>query len=263
MGSFQPALLARTPPHRLPEGMDDPDCDPDALREALEGLSRAGRWLGGERLLRREVAGLLGEATPGRIRILDVGAGSGAGALRLSRWLCRRGWRPRLVLGDRHAGTLRIARRRTRGEARNRGVVNVGRAGGAEPGSPRLVRLTAPRLPFADGAFDLVVSSTTLHHLERSEARDFLSELARVSTRGWALVDLRRSAVTYTAVRLLGETLWRGSLLNRRDGPVSVRRAFTAAEARALAREAGRDGATVTARPFRLAIRDSGSEGPR
>lgn len=247
--SFQPSLLARTPPHRLPEGMDDPDCDPEALRDALEALSRTGRWLGGDRLLRREVGRLLRDTPPGPLRILDVGAGSGAGALRLCRWLSRRGWRPRIVLADRHRRTLAIARRRAE---------EAGVWGGGRP-----VRLTASRLPFGDGAFDLVVSSATLHHLERSEARDFLAELARVSARGWALVDLRRSVLTWAAVRLLSETVWRRNPLNRRDGPVSVRRAFTAAEARALAREAGRDGARVTARPFRLAIRGPGATGRR
>ena len=238
--------------------MDDPGCDPEVLREALDALSRAGRWLGGDRLLRKEVARQLRGIPPGPVRLLDVGTGSGASAQRLSRWLSRRGWQPSLVLSDRHAETLRIARRR---------LPRGGSHGEPEAGEPdaegRLVRLTAGRLPFAEDAFDLVISSATLHHLERSGATAFLAELARVSKRGWVVVDLRRSLLTYAAVRLLAGTVWRRNPLNRWDGPVSVRRSFTGAEARALAREAGREEATVTVRPFRLAIRGAEGGGAR
>lgn len=43
------------------------------------------------------------------------------------------------------------------------------------------------RLPFADGAFDVVVSLDTLEHVPQAQRDDLLAELVRV-TRGWALV---------------------------------------------------------------------------
>ena len=46
---------------------------------------------------------------------------------------------------------------------------------------PFLVRGSAERLPFADGAFDLVVSINTLHNLDRADCIRALGEIERVS----------------------------------------------------------------------------------
>ena len=51
----------------------------------------------------------------------------------------------------------------------------------------RMVRGNARDLPFADGAFDLVISINTVHNLARNECRHALSEIQRV-TRGHAFV---------------------------------------------------------------------------
>lgn len=51
-------------------------------------------------------------------------------------------------------------------------------------GSTRLARASVEHLPFADGAFDVVVSCRFLHHLrERDELERALRELVRVSRR--------------------------------------------------------------------------------
>lgn len=240
------ASRARALPHRLPERMDRPDCPPERLSEALRTIARANRWSGGERLLRREVLRLLAGRTPGPLRLLDVGSGDGTGVLRLARRLARRGWRPRILLTDRHAATLPIAREReaTRRWSRRAAADGVG-----------FVRLDAAALPFADGAVDVAVSTAVLHHLEADEAVAFLRELERVSRIGWAVADLRRSLLGYAAVRFMAATAWRRKPLNRADGPVSVRRAFTGEEARGLLRRAGLDRARVRVRPLRLAVR--------
>lgn len=223
--------------------MDRGDQDPELLDRALDALARANRRFGGTRTVWRPLARALERRPPpsGEVRLLDVGAGGGDMGRELGRRIRQRGLEPRLLLGDRHGGTLRLARRR-------------GARDGATDGS-RYLRLRAERLPLRADAVDFVVCSTTLHHLDRGAARSFLREADRVASRGWVVADLRRSWPAYLAVRLLAHTLWRNNPLPRSDGPRSVRRAFTPGEAGRLLNETGLEDARVRpAPPFRLAI---------
>lgn len=252
--------MERVPPGRLPERMDRRDCDPDRLRDALSLLSRANRRFGARRATIEPAVDLLDGRSPGRVRVLDVGTGSGDIGVSLARRLRAEGRPARATLTDLHPTTLRIARERVRDAAAGGAAEGGGRrtgngAGGRRDGGAEFVRLTAPSLPFRDRSFDLAVSASTLHHLERDEARAFLRELQRVARDRWVVTDLRRSRPAYVAVRLLAATVWRRHPFPRRDGPVSVRRAFTADEVRELVREAGLAGATVERlAPFRLRI---------
>lgn len=236
--------MDRVAPARLPERMDRPDCDPARLRDALDTLARANRRFGARDATATAVFGVLGGRSPGPVRVLDVGTGSGDIGTSVARRLRSEGWRPRVTLTDLHPRTLRIARDRVLRNGRRR----------PEDGTD-FVRLTASSLPFARDSFDVAVSATMLHHLEWEEACSFLRELDRVAEHGWVVVDLRRSRPAYAAVRLLAATLWRRHPFPRRDGPVSVRRAFTPEEARSLVAEAGVPEATVERlRLFRLRI---------
>jgi ubiquinone/menaquinone biosynthesis C-methylase UbiE len=230
--------LERVPPGELPERMDDPACDAGRLRTALEALATTNRLFGGDHLVWWGVRRLLDGRAPGPLRILDVGCGAGDIPRRLEARLHAAGWRPRVVLADLHPTTLRIARESAASAPRS--------------GAFRFVRLTASGLPFADGAFDLALSSLTLHHLERREAVRLLSELARVSSGRWLVADLRRSRLALGLVRVLASTLWRSEPLPRVDGPVSVRRAFTPSEVDALLDASGVPGRVVRAGPVRL-----------
>ena len=58
----------------------------------------------------------------------------------------------------------------------------------------------AERLPFADGAFDVVAVHDGLHHLD--DPQRALREMARVSGRGVLILEPARALVTRVAVRL-------------------------------------------------------------
>lgn len=251
------STLERVPPGRLPERMDRRDCDPDRLRDALTILSRANRRFGARRATVDPALGLLDRRSTGRLRILDVGTGSGDIGVSLVRRLRSDGRPARATLTDLHPTTLRIARERVRcaDDVRTDSAGRPAERAAAPGAGTEFVRLTASSLPFRDGSFDVAVSASTLHHLERDEARAFLRELQRVSGERWVVTDLRRSRTAYLAVRLLAATVWRRHPYPRRDGPVSVRRAFTAGEVRDLLDEAGlADAAVERVAPFRLRI---------
>lgn len=230
-------MSARTPPSRAPELMDDPACDPSELDRALDALAAINRWCGGTAAIRRPILAALEEMTPGELRLLDIGTGAGDIPVAIVDRLRSKGWTPRLTLADNHATTLRLARERVPAELR-----------------PSFLRLDAPRLPLADDAVDLGISGTMLHHLETDAAAAFLREIDRVSRVGWIVSDLCRGVPLRLAFGVLSATLLRRNATARTDGRASIRRAFTAAEIRALLDRAGVERAIVRSGPVRWVV---------
>jgi ubiquinone/menaquinone biosynthesis C-methylase UbiE len=102
-------------------------------------------------------------------------------------------------------------------------------------GLPR-TRGDALRLPFADRSVDWVVCTHVLHHLSDVHCVAALREFDRVARRGIVVNDLLRRRRALVWIKLF--TLWANPYV-KADGPQSVRRGFTVAEAQELARKAG------------------------
>ncbi|GIV84386.1 MAG: hypothetical protein KatS3mg052_1393 [Candidatus Roseilinea sp.] len=94
------------------------------------------------------------------------------------------------------------------------------------------------RLPLADASVDVVTCIHVLHHLNPPEAIALLRELRRVARRQVVCLDLSRNVSALVGAWLLTRLTSRNRL-TRADGVRSVRRAYTAAEAADLARQAG------------------------
>jgi len=119
-------------------------------------------------------------------------------------------------------------------------------------GPVRYFALDALRDPWPEG-YDVHTCSLFLHHLEEDDAVAFLRRLG--SGRACVVVDLDRSRRGLWLTRLATRILTRSPVV-RRDGPQSVRNAFTAAEAARLAGRAGLEGARVQpAWPCRWTLR--------
>lgn len=229
--------MRRLPPRAEPEHMDDPRADPAALAQALAELARLNRLFGTRRRLQRLARALPPRPAP-PYRLLDVATGGADVPRALLAWGARHG-RPFVAVGvDRHLGALAIAQRAT------------------PPTSPlAFVAADARTLPWPDRTFDLVLCTTALHHFEADDARTVLQELYRVCRGRLVVEDLRRHPVALAVAHVLARTLWRRRPLPRHDGPVSVRRAFTAQELRALAAAAGLPHARIRrVAPFRLLL---------
>lgn len=199
------------------EHLDRARLDDDELARSLDDLAAINRWLGGYRALRIHLDDLTRDDD--RVRVLDVGSGDGATLLHLREWAPRR-WR--FVGVDVHPQVIARARERTRG------------AEGIE-----IVRADGLRLPFPDRTFDAAVCTLTLHHFGEVEAVALVREMARVSRRRVVVNDLERSLPHYVGALLLAATVWRRSPITRHDGPLSVRRSFTADELRGIGSAAG------------------------
>lgn len=227
--TFRPARVLHAE-----ERLDEPRHDDVALEHSLAHVAAVNRWLGGWRALRRHLRPLL--PADRTARILDIGTGSADGPAMLARWARATGRALEIVATDVHPQMLHAARRRTAG------LPEV-----------RVQPADALALPFPDGAFDAALLTLTLHHFEGEDQLRVLREMARVAT--WVLVgELERSWPNYAGAKLLAWTLWRRNAITRHDGPLSVLRAYTAAELLGLASSAGLERPRVFHHPFQRLV---------
>jgi ubiquinone/menaquinone biosynthesis C-methylase UbiE len=213
-----------------PELMDEAQ-DPRELAGDLRNLERINRFLGGRSLIRRQLEGVLRrEKLCAPWLVLDVATG-GADLPRDVAGRFRGRGLAGVVVVDRNPQMLAYAR------ARSAGAPEI-----------RFLRGDALRLPLAPESADVTLCSLALHHFPEPEAVTLLRELARVTRRAVIVNDLRRSPTAYVLIWLI--TRFCRNRMTRYDGPVSVQRAFTMAEVRALAQAAGLHGARVIRQPF-------------
>jgi len=208
------------------ELMDRPVAATAELEANLADIEFANLWLGGIAPIRREVR------RTGARTVLDVGSGSGDVPHAIVRDGRRRGVEVRVTCLDHSAQMIEIARRRTGNDDRLAFICGEGE-----------------RLPFGDGAFDVVTATLALHHFEPPAALELLREMRRVARLTPIVGDLARSRPALAATWLWARVTTRNRL-TRHDAPLSVRRAYRPEEALALAREAGWRAPCVRREPF-------------
>jgi 2-polyprenyl-3-methyl-5-hydroxy-6-metoxy-1,4-benzoquinol methylase len=202
---------------------------------SLRDVARLNAVFGGRWLTVRHVARLLAAVERGRrATVLDIGTGGADIPRALVRWARRAGRPLRVIAVDREAATL----------------AEAGRDAGRWP-EIVLVRADALALPVHPESVDVVIAALTLHHLEPPAAVACLAAMERAARRGFVVNDLVRSRAAYALVWVATRLLAR-SRLSRHDGPLSVRRAYTAAEVRRLCAEAGIAGVALHRYPLLL-----------
>ena len=195
---------------------------PEARAATLDDVDRLNAWFGGYALTLREVRRLCELAPAGRTLVIaDVGGGRGELAIRIARWARRAGRRVRILVVDHDGETLAL------GAGLRRAYPEI-----------TLIRGDATALPLGRGTVDVAVAALTLHHLERGGAVACLREMAAAARLGVVVNDLLRSRLTLGLVWLVTRA-YGVHPVSRHDGPLSVRRAYSPAELRDLAVEAG------------------------
>ncbi|HEV8615291.1 MAG TPA: methyltransferase domain-containing protein [Methylomirabilota bacterium] len=201
------------------ELLDGPVAPAD-LAASLDDLDRLNAWFGGYALTLARVRHAAAALPRDRaLVVVDVGGGRGDFARRLVRLARRDGWRVAVVVVDRDPATVAFA----------------GAACAAYP-EISVVRADVTALPLREAAADVATASLTLHHLEPDDAVSALAEMA-FAARRVIVNDLLRTRASLALVWLVTRVLAMHPM-SRHDGPLSVRRAYTADELGALAEKA-------------------------
>jgi 2-polyprenyl-3-methyl-5-hydroxy-6-metoxy-1,4-benzoquinol methylase len=246
-----PLLLASSPHVRIPtrnsrllprrkdaeELLDQTGHDPADLAANLRDIRTVNRVAGGTAVVLRHLPGLLDQVPRDcPAELLDLATGGGDIPRTLATWANRQSRPLQLTVTDRSPQILAEARRTLAGV----------------PGVTFSV-CDARAVPFPDGSFDVVLCSLSLHHFTPGEAVQVLREMNRLSRTGFILNDIRRCLAGFVAAWATSRVATRNRL-TRHDMPLSVLRAYTPDELRALLRHAGIHDASVTTHPlFRMA----------
>jgi SAM-dependent methyltransferase len=223
------------------ELMDTEPAGFEELQACLADLARVNRLTLAYRptlrfLDRLAARGLLPEGRP--LEVVDVGSGYGDMLREIGAWAAGRGVPVSLTGVDLNPWSRRAAALAT------------------PPGSP-IRWVTADAFAYApEDGIDVVVSSLFTHHLPDAQVARFLRWMEATARIGWFVNDLHRHALPYHFFRQFAR-LARFHRFVQHDGPVSIARAFVAADWRRLLGDAGIDQDAVEVRwtvPFRLTV---------
>jgi ubiquinone/menaquinone biosynthesis C-methylase UbiE len=227
------------------ELLDRAGHDPAELTANLRDIRTVNRLAGGVATVLRHLPGLVSHIPRGRpVEILDLATGCGDIPLSLAAWAERQSRPLHLAVTDRSPEILAEARRTLAGV----------------PGVTFTV-CDARAVPMPERSFDIVLCSLSLHHFAPGDAVQVLREMDRLARTGFILNDIRRCLSGFVAAWTASRVATRNRL-TRHDMPLSVLRAYTPDELRALLRQAGIRDAPVTTHPlFRMAAvhRQSGA----
>ncbi len=213
---------------RRPELMDEPDLDEARHVRALEGLGRINRVSRSTGILWPTIAAEARRRRGAGIRILDVATGGGDVPIGLALRARRAGLEVAVAGCDVSPSAVSFA----------------GQSAGAAGIAVRFFRLDALNDPLPED-YDIVTCSLFLHHLSEEDAVKLLRRMADAARQTVLVNDLERSRVGYLLAWAGCRLLSRSPIVHH-DGPVSVRSAFTAAEAGRLAEHAGLSGVRLS-----------------
>lgn len=215
--------------------MDVPGQPRELLVGDLRNLRVINRYLGCYGNVLRALSGALRGQSQREFTLLDIGTGNADIPAAIVDWARQRKLSARLSCLERDAITAEEAAGQTR----------------ALP-EIKIVRGDALRPPFRPASFDFVLASQLLHHFPYEQIVHLLRSWATLARRAVIVSDLVRHPFAYHGIRLLTKCFTR-NIMTRTDAPLSVRRALTMEEWRAVMREADIGRFTVEwALPFRV-----------
>jgi ubiquinone/menaquinone biosynthesis C-methylase UbiE len=206
---FDPSLL---------EMMDRPHSDQKILEEDLQNLQTINHWLGGYRLIRREMNLFFEHANPSpSCTLLDFCTGSADIPRVIINWARAHGKSIQITATDFNPFMVDLARK----QSRDYPEIKVESA-----------NLLAPS--YSDASFDLVICNLALHHFSTIDAVAALKHMWRIAKMGILINDLNRNRVMSLCAKYF-IPLMSANSMTQYDAYLSTRRAFTSAELRRIA----------------------------
>jgi 2-polyprenyl-3-methyl-5-hydroxy-6-metoxy-1,4-benzoquinol methylase len=195
----------------IPELLDDDLGTAEEVRDSLLDLRGINRQFGGFASVRRLIESVARRYQKNSLALLDVAGGTGDVVSNVIQEL---------------AGKVQL-----RAAILDRALTHMN---GTREKFSRIAG-DAVSLPFASASFDVVSCNLFLHHLEPEQIVVFFDEALRVARLAVIASDIRRNRLHWIAAHI-GKLKYR-SRLTRHDAPVSIRRAYTIAEARIMAQK--------------------------
>jgi SAM-dependent methyltransferase len=224
-----------------PELMDADDTDLDTFRACLVDLASVNQLTLAYRptfsFLNRLVdSGLLPKRRP--LVIADIGSGYGDMLRKVDRWAERRGVAVKLTGVDLNPWSARSA---TEATAKDRPINWV---------TANVFDYRPAERP------DVVLSALFTHHLDTPSLVRFIAWMEANASIAWFVNDLHRHPLPYHVFRFVSRAL-RYHYFVQHDGPVSIARAFRAADWRQMLASAGVPSGAAKVQwyfPFRLCV---------
>ncbi len=221
-------MLTQRPEH-LTEVMDETHVSAEDLRATLRFIRWVNRYLGGTRVMLRQLDTLTAGQTGPSLTIADIATGSGDIPAALLRWARRKSLPVRIVGLDIHSGTLGFAQRWT------------------DSAQINYVQADALHVPLADNSVDFALCGLFLHHLREPQVLAVLREMLRISRRGIVVSDLLRERWALRSIRVL--TLFSRKAVSH-DSTVSVMKGWQRDEVEAWTRALGTPWLQYRQEPF-------------
>jgi SAM-dependent methyltransferase len=202
--------------------MDQPGLDREAHHRALGGLRTTNSISRTSQVVWRGILdlGIFPDGRP--LRILDIAAGGGDVVIGVARLAARHN-----VAIEAHGCDINPTAVKYAQNAAQRAAIV----------SAKFSQLDALINPLPDD-YDVLMCTLFLHHLCNDDARELLRRMGQAARRCVLVDDLCRNRLGYLYAWVGGRLLTRSPIVHI-DGPLSVRAAYTIAEFRQLAHEAG------------------------
>lgn len=214
------------------ERMDNPDCDLQELQNTYRQFSTINslisQWYS---IYKGEIRPFLQQNYP--TTLLDIGFGGGDIPIKLARWASNDGLDLRITAIDPDPRAFNFVR----GLDRTQNI--------------EFLQCQLSDLDPSVQQFDFVISNHLVHHLNRKELLEILSQAKELTNESVIFNDIHRSDWAYLLFSIFSRPVFRSSFITA-DGLTSIRRSYTQEE---LSNITPDDWQVETVFPFRLMLK--------
>lgn len=206
-----------------PELMDDLQCSGPVVVQTLRELEFINKWLGGNHVTLQAIKAITRKKSLRRVRIIDVGCGSGDVLLHLRQWASANDLQTELT-----------------GVDANPHIINLAQTHCNQYSDITFESMDILSMKFKSLETDILIGTLFFHHFTQTQLTDFFSQLKNQVRIAIIINDLHRHPLAYYSIKWL-TALFSKSEMVKSDAPLSVRRGFSRPELETVLRNAGYD----------------------